>query len=156
RPSYFETVLRELGVPAEEVGPLLALLHEHNRASSLWRIVEPDTAEVLDALRARGLTLAVVSNADGRVEADLVRCGLGSRFATIVDSHLVGVEKPDPEIFALALRRLGAAADAALYVGDILAVDVLGARRAGLDAVLLDPLDRYPEPGDCRRIGRLA
>jgi putative hydrolase of the HAD superfamily len=156
RPSYFETVLHELDVPDDEVAPILAILHDHNRVSSLWRVVEPDTGEVLDALRARGLTLAVVSNADGRVEADLARCGLGSRFATVVDSHLVGVEKPDPEIFALALRRLGAPADASLYVGDILAVDVLGARRAGLDAVLLDPLGRYPEPVDCRRIGRLA
>ena len=154
--SYFAVVLRHLGVPASDEERVLAALHAHHRASSLWRVVEPDTAAVLEALRARGFTLAVISNADGRIDADLRRVGLRDHFSVVIDSHVVGVEKPDPAIFGLALERLGATPEASLYVGDILAIDVLGARRAGLRAVLVDTLGRYPGAGDQPRIRRLA
>jgi HAD superfamily hydrolase (TIGR01509 family) len=156
RPSYFATILHALGIPAGEVTALLATLHAHHERENLWRVLEPDALAVLDAMRARGFTLAAVSNADGRVEADLARAGLGPRLATVVDSHVVGLEKPDPAIFALALARLEAAPEAALYVGDVFAIDVVGAQRAGLDAVLMDPLGEYPGPVHCPRIARLA
>jgi HAD superfamily hydrolase (TIGR01509 family) len=156
QPSYFATALHALGVPSDATQPIIDALYAHNRERCLWRVVEPDTADVLNRLRERGLTLAVISNADGRVEADLERCGLRPHFATVVDSHVVGVEKPDPAIFALTLDRIQAAADAALYVGDVFSIDVLGARRAGMDAVLVDTLDRYPGHIDCPRISRLV
>src|SRR5439155_57595 len=73
RPSYFATVLEAVGVPAASAACIVDVLQEHNRARCLWRVMEPDTPAVLDALRARGLALGVVSNADGGVEADLVR-----------------------------------------------------------------------------------
>jgi putative hydrolase of the HAD superfamily len=57
----------------------------------------------------------------------------------VVDSKLAGFEKPDPRIFLPALTALGVAAADALYVGDLYEVDVVGARRAGMAAVLLDP-----------------
>ena len=66
--------------------------------------------------------------------------GIRDAFELVIDSQLVGVEKPDPRIFAIALERLGLPPAAALYVGDIYEVDVVGARRAGLDVILLDPL----------------
>jgi putative hydrolase of the HAD superfamily len=156
RPSYFATVLEALGIPPDETKRVLDALEEHNRARCLWRVMEPDTPAVLDALAARGFALGVVSNADGRVEADLVRAGLRDRFATVVDSHVVGVEKPDPAIFRIALKRMGAEAGTALYVGDVFSIDVLGARRAGLAAALIDPLGGYPGAVDCPRIRRLA
>ena len=62
---------------------------------------------------------------------------------------MVGVEKPDPEIFRIALRRAGVEAAEAVHVGDLYAVDVVGARRAGLEPVLLDPHGRYGDRG-CR------
>jgi len=156
KPSYFEVALEALGVPAAERPPILDALHAHNRADCLWRVVEPDTQAVLAALAGRGFTLGVVSNADGRIEGDLGRLGLAAHFATVVDSHVVGVEKPDPRIFALALERLGAEASAAVYVGDVFAIDVLGARRAGLRAVLVDVLGCYPGPVDGPRIRALG
>ena len=108
------------------------------------------------AAKAAIFTLGVVSNADGRVEHDLGRRGLGGHFATVVDSHVVGVEKPARGIFDLALARLDVPAEHALYVGDVFAVDVQRARGAGMPGVLLDPLGRYPGPVDCPRIRRLA
>jgi HAD superfamily hydrolase (TIGR01549 family) len=156
RPSYFGTVLQTLGVTDAAAQPILDALQAHNRAECLWRVVESDTADVLTALRARGLTLAVISNADGRIEADLERYGLRPHFATVVDSHVVGVEKPHPGIFNIALERIQATAGTAMYVGDVFSIDVLGARRAGLDAVLLDTLACYPGDVDCPRIGGLG
>jgi HAD superfamily hydrolase (TIGR01509 family) len=156
RPSYFATVLHHLGISRAEMDAILEALQAHNQASSLWRVVEPDTRQVLDALAARGFVLAVISNADGRVEADLGRHGLRPCFATVIDSHLVGVEKPNPAIFQLALERLGITSDAAVYVGDVFGIDVMGARRAGLRAVLMDPLARYPGRIDCPRVRRLS
>lgn len=156
QPSYFGTVLQTLGVPDTATQPILDALQAHNEEECLWRVVEPDTAAVLTALRARGLVLAVISNADGRIEADLERYGLRQHFATVVDSHVVGVEKPHQEIFDIALARIQTPSAAALYVGDVFTIDVLGARRAGLTSVLLDTLGRYPGNIDCPRISRLS
>ena len=156
RPSYFAVALHHLGVPRTAMPPILDALQAHNRESCLWRVVEPETAGVLAELRERGFTLAVISNSDGRVEGDLDRLGLREHFATVVDSHVVGMEKPNPEIFRLALERIEVAAEESLYVGDVFGIDVMGARRAGLEAVLIDTLGGYPGRVDCLRIQRLG
>jgi putative hydrolase of the HAD superfamily len=153
--DYVGIILHALAVPVEQRPAITAALHEENRQRSLWRVMHDDTPAVLAALRARGLQLAVVSNADGRVAAALAASGLDRHFTAIVDSHVVGVEKPDPRIFRLALDACGVAASEALFVGDIYEIDVVGARNAGMDAVLIDPLARYGDV-DCRRISRLA
>jgi HAD superfamily hydrolase (TIGR01549 family) len=115
----------------------------------------PGAAAALAALRARGFRVGVVSNADGRVAALLEAAGLAPHLETIVDSHLEGVEKPDPEIFRRALARLGVAAHRTAYVGDIFAIDVLGARAAGLSAILIDETGAYAD-AECPRIASLA
>jgi putative hydrolase of the HAD superfamily len=81
----------------------------------------------------------VISNSDGRVAEALDAVGLGEVFEVIVDSRIAGVEKPDPRIFHVALEGMQLAAADALYVGDLYEVDVVGARRAGMDVILLDP-----------------
>ncbi len=153
--SYIAVILVALAVPTAAQAPVTAALHAENARASLWRVLREDTAAVLAALRARGLRLAVVSNADGRVAASLARDGLDGHFDAIIDSHVVGIEKPDPRIFRLALDATGAAAHEALFVGDIYEIDVRGARNAGIEPVLIDPLGLYGEV-DCRRIAGLA
>ncbi|MGD9765681.1 MAG: HAD family hydrolase [Candidatus Binatia bacterium] len=152
---YVEIILRALGVPDAAHAALTELITAENRRAALWRVMHDDTPEVLAALRARGLTLAAVSNADGRVAAALAASGIAGHFAAIIDSHEVGFEKPDPRIFHLALEACGVAAAEAIYVGDIYELDVRGARNAGMEAVLIDPLGLYGEV-DCPRIARLA
>jgi len=138
---YLDEFLGRAGVrPQTEVDRLRAVLAESHRQENLWRRVPSGTRDALEALRARGFRLGVVSNADGRVAQLLRDLELHDFFETIIDSHHVGFEKPDPAIFACALTELGAAAASALYVGDMYAVDVLGARAAGIEPVLLDPL----------------
>jgi HAD superfamily hydrolase (TIGR01509 family) len=153
--TYFETIFDTLGVPAECIGPVVAEIHAENARRSLWSVVQPDTAAILGELRARGFTLGVVSNADGRVARSLAEYGLAEHFAVVVDSHLVGVEKPDARIFAIALAACAARPEEALFVGDIYEIDVQGARGAGIAPLLLDPLGRYAAV-DCARIDSLA
>lgn len=140
---YFGELLEAAGVESGLAWALAAELHAVHVADSLWRVPLEGAYETLRGLRARGLKTAVVSNADGRVARILEGVGLAPHLDVIVDSHLEGVEKPDPEIFRRALERLGVPADRAAYVGDIYSIDALGARGAGLHPVLIDPTGGY-------------
>jgi len=136
---YLEQLFRLAGVPEGRNSVVRDTLFTLHQERHLWGAIAPDTPAALDRLRAAGLRLAVVSNSDGRAEEALAAAGIRDRFELVIDSQIVGVEKPDPRIFALTLEQLGLPAAAALYVGDVYEVDVIGARRAGLDVILLDP-----------------
>ncbi len=101
---------------------------------SHWRL-RPGADALLDRLRAEGRATAVVSNFDGRLPALLEGLGLAARLDAVVIPADAGVAKPSPEIFALALRRLGVPAAQAVFVGDHPGEDLEGARAAGLHAV---------------------
>ncbi len=107
----------------------------------LGRDAEAGTRCAVGALVAfrRGYRLGVISNADGRVRGLLDQSGLSRFFELILDSAEVGIEKPDPRIFLTATERLRLAPGACASVGDIYEIDFLGARRAGLEAVLIGP-----------------
>jgi FMN phosphatase YigB (HAD superfamily) len=103
-----------------------------------------------------GLKLVVVSNANGTLRGKLARLDLARRVDVILDSHELGVEKPDRRIFDIALERGGTAAGRVVHVGDFYEIDVAGARAAGLPAVLIDSAGLYAErDGDCPRVGSL-
>ncbi len=153
--SYFGTMLEALEVASDQRATIAAALAAENQQRLLWRVLHPTTPPALAKLQRRGFKLAVVSNADGRVERALRDSGIARFFESIIDSSIVGVEKPDARIFELALTACDADAADSIYVGDIYEIDVRGARNAGMEAVLLDPLDRYG-PVDCTRIKSLA
>lgn len=154
RRPYFTVLLEQLGVEPALATRLIEHFDAAHKQDNLWRKMLPSTPKVLNGLRAQGVTLGVISNADGRIGAILEKCGIAKLFDTVIDSHDVGVEKPDPRIFMLALERLGIRPDQALYVGDIYGIDVVGAERAGLAAALLDPLGGY-HGVPCRKIRHL-
>ncbi len=153
-PEIFSTYMRlsceEMGIPWDERAErVLRELQEINRRTNLWRGgVVPGAREVLADLAGRRYLLGVISNADGRLEGLLAETGLTEHLSVIIDSRVVGIEKPDPRIFQLALERTGVDAEQAVYVGDFYSLDVVAARNAGLDAILLDPLGAWP-PLDC-------
>jgi putative hydrolase of the HAD superfamily len=143
--TFLETLFRSSGVPAERMPEVRNCLGELHRERHLWCSVKERTREALGRLRAAGLRLGIVSNSDGRVEEALAASGMRDLFDVVIDSGLVGVEKPDPAIFRAALDALGIGPEEALYVGDLYEVDVVGARAAGIEAVLLAPSS--PGPG---------
>jgi HAD superfamily hydrolase (TIGR01662 family) len=143
---YFETLLRTAGVQAgPTTAAVLEELREEHASRNLWRIVAPDAPSFLARMREAGLRLVVVSNSNGTLRAHFDELGLLASFDLVVDSAEEGVEKPDPRIFEEALRRSGADRGRTVHIGDLWNVDVVGARRAGLEAILLDPLDLYRE-----------
>ncbi len=116
--------------------------------TGLWRLPVPGSAAGVRAVIDAGIAVAVVSNADGHVAADLAAAGFGELFEVIVDSTVVGVSKPDPAIFSFALDRLDVDAADAWYVGDSRLFDLKGAEAAGFaEFVLIDPLGMHTDYG---------
>jgi putative hydrolase of the HAD superfamily len=152
---YFNLVLTQAGVAqSEQTDAALAELHAYHAKVNLWETVPPDVRPALDRLRGLGLRLAVISNANGTLRTMFDRLDLASRVDVVLDSCEEGVEKPDPRLFRIGLERVGGRAETTLHVGDIYHVDVVGARNAGLRAVLLDPFTLY-EGYDCPRVQSL-
>lgn len=139
-PRFLDAILERLGIgePDRRRAAAKAVAAEHARAN-LWSHAEAGAAETLAELRRRGYRVGVVSNADGRVRGLLASAGLLPHLEVVIDSSEVGVEKPDPRIFVAATDRLGVPPADCVYVGDIYAVDVLGARAAGMRAILIGP-----------------
>jgi putative hydrolase of the HAD superfamily len=152
----FEKVFARAGI----VGPAtitaaLADLQGYHASHNLWEHVPADVVPALRRLRASGRKLVVVSNANGRIRAALDRVGIGPHVDLVIDSYEEGVEKPDPRIFLNALARSGARPETTLHVGDLFHTDVVGARGAGLRAVLLDVADLYGDH-ECERVRSLG
>ena len=143
--DYFRILLTRVGAPPEFAEEIIDTLAEAHQRVGLWTVAIDGAVETVAALKQAGYRLGVVSNAEGRVARDLDGAGFAGLFETVVDSHLVGVEKPDPRIFRIALERMGASAESAVFLGDVPAVDVAGARAAGLTALLLDRHDLYAD-----------
>jgi putative hydrolase of the HAD superfamily len=155
------TLERAIGEPVDEafVRDALERLRVAFRDRTAWRVF-PDVVPALQGLREDGVRLGVVSNWDSRLPGLLENLGLLDFFDTIGVSHLEGVEKPDPDLFRRVLERLDAAPDQALHVGDVPALDLAGARAAGVDAVLVDRRGRlgssYPALADLSDLPRIA
>ncbi len=128
----------------------------------LWARIIPGSVDGLRALVATGVRVGIISNADGTVAQRLaaqevlqVGPGLGVEVECVIDSGAVGVSKPDPRIFRIALDALGIAAEDAWYVGDMPGIDVVGARAAGLWPIVMDPFDLQAGV-DYRRVSALT
>jgi HAD superfamily hydrolase (TIGR01509 family) len=139
--TFHTHLLEELGALDDGVRNALV---ENTQGSANWDQILPGTRDALDRI-AREYAIAVISNADGRIDAVLRRCGIEDCFRSITDSGIVGHEKPHREIFEAALREMKAEAAESLYVGDVYSVDYVGATNAGMQAVLFDVAGAYRE-----------
>jgi putative hydrolase of the HAD superfamily len=160
--AYNRAYARVCGVPPDDVDAAMAVLLEEFERGGVWTRVIPGSREALRDLVELGFRIAVVSNADGTVETQLrddVICqvgpGPGVPVGLILDSAVVGVSKPDPAIFGLALDALGVDPRDAVHVGDTPAADVEGARAAGVTPILVDPYDLHRDV-DCQRVRALS
>lgn len=137
---YLRFVLEGLGVTDEATIERVAEWRRtYNLPVGVWNTLDPQAQSALALVRQAGLGAAVISNSNGSIRAILETLGLASHVDFVLDSAEVGVEKPDPRIFGLALAEARLAPGEAVYVGDLYSVDVRGARASGIRAVLLDP-----------------
>ena len=108
----------------------------------------PGTMELLEYLKPK-YHLHLITNGFQEVQhTKLSGSGLEPYFETLTVSEEVGVKKPNPEIFHYALRKAGAKAEESLMIGDEMAVDIYGARAAGMDTLLFHPTEDRVE-GEC-------
>jgi putative hydrolase of the HAD superfamily len=138
--SWFEKLYRRFGEP------------------EVWRFYD-DVEAVLGALRAKGLTIGVVSNWDTRLKIICDGLGLTRLVDFIVISAEVGVRKPDPGIFRMALEKAGVRPSDAIHIGDLPEEDCEGARRAGITPLLIDRRKRITPaalPSDVRVVSSLS
>jgi len=143
--DYFRTLLAHVWVPPELHDGIIDSLWDAHQRVGLWTSPIDGAVDAVRGIKAAGFKTGVVSNAEGRVANDLAAAGYDGLFETVVDSHVVGHEKPDPMIFKIALEKLKTTPERTVYLGDVPSIDVAGARRAGITAVLLDRHDLYKE-----------
>jgi HAD superfamily hydrolase (TIGR01509 family) len=161
--AYLEEVLQahvRLGAqlcaaPGSLAEKLAPVLRGPGRTQRLWSHVLPGVPQALARIKEAGFQLLVVSNSDGSVEDGLRSCGLLQFFEAVVDSYIVGFEKPDRRIFEHALALANARPETTLHVGDLYQADVLGARGAGIHPALLDPAGAWDQV-DCQRFRSVA
>lgn len=153
--TYLDALMEQMKISAEDRERAIELVIARFRDIRTWSKVLPETIPVLKSLKSAGYFLAAISNSNGSVEGELRRAGLCEYLEFVIDSAKVGVEKPHPEIFQIALNRAGTGPQEAVYVGDTYPTDIGGAQLAGLRGVLMDRVGAYPE-ATCPRITSLS
>ncbi len=145
--KYDDLLFKELGIDGDGEMLMKAIhgrFHELLPKAESW-VAYPDTKPVLKDLKKRDLKLGMVSNATDLLRRVLDSLELTQYFEFIIISEEVGVRKPSKKIFQLAINEAGTSPNRTVYVGDKLAVDVQGAKRAGMNAVLIDRDDAFPD-----------
>jgi putative hydrolase of the HAD superfamily len=133
-----EGAIRDLGLHATELG---------EECAGLWRFIgaedllahSPGCTAVLDALKS-SYRLGVITNGPAEAQRHkFEHAGLEDYFEVFLPSGEIGIHKPDPEIFLVALERMDLAPHEAVFIGDHLDLDVIGAQRAGMRGILYNP-----------------
>ncbi len=130
-----------------DVAPIADDIYDTYQDPSHWGAFD-DVPATLTRLAEAGLRMGIVSDWGHGLEAILLELDVGAHMEFLVASARLGVAKPDPRVFEFALERANVAADRCVYIGDTYVKDIMGARAAGIAAVLLDRRRDMP-PVDC-------
>ena len=133
---YYDQLLRDLGVDDQNLAHARAIIAAYNDPEN-WVAYEGVEAALAE-LVAYGFRLGVVSDWVSGLPRILHRLGLTRYLDWVLVSGVIGLNKPSPALYQLAVRRAGTTADRMVHVGDSYYADVRGARAAGMDAILID------------------
>ena len=139
----YRSFLTELGYAEAAESDLPRRLWETFTRLESYRLYD-DALPSLQALHEAGIRLGVISNWEEWLEQLMANLGVVDFFDFAVVSGVCGVEKPDPQIFQLALEQAGVLPSEAVHVGDSMRDDVHGAAQLGIRPVLIDRQDRFP------------
>jgi len=149
--ALIEDLVMAAGAEPAQVGPAVEWLWSQQPTNNLFRAPIADMVALARRLRAAGVRTAVVSNSEGRLAELLDQVGIANAFEAIIDSGRIGIEKPDPQIFAHAIAALGLPpGTTGIHIGDSWAADIGGALAAGWRAIWYG---RRAEPRDDPRVG---
>lgn len=118
-------------------------------------VLYEDVIPAIKSLKEKGYILGLVTNLREDIGIYTRKLGLEPYIKFAVTSGEVGFPKPDPRIFQAALEKAGVEGKEAVFVGDQYRIDVVGARSAGIQPILIDRYDLYPDVTDCPRIRTL-
>ncbi|MDR1015007.1 MAG: HAD family hydrolase [Coriobacteriales bacterium] len=151
--DLYEYLCGLLGIP--ELGPEVARIgYERFLDPDSWTLFD-DVIPTLFALKSRRVSIGLISNWDHSLTSIIEGMGIRFYFDVVLASADVGLHKPQPEIFRLALHETEAFASETIHVGDHLQADVGGATAAGINPVLIDRDDRHPDGEGYIRITNL-
>jgi putative hydrolase of the HAD superfamily len=160
--AYLDAYMTECGTPDDLRDEVHRHLDSEFADAGLWLREIPGARDGLRTLVATGVRLGIISNADGLIAQRLAELeilqvgpGIGVQVECVIDSGAVGVMKPDPRIFHLALDAMAITPGDAWYVGDMPGIDVVGARAAALHPVLMDPFELHLD-ADYDRVASLT
>jgi putative hydrolase of the HAD superfamily len=145
--AMYEYLCKLVEIPEELHAQIARKGYEVFLSPESWMLFD-DALPTLSALKSRDITLGLISNWDSSLDSIINGMGLGSYFDTIISSAVVGLYKPQPEIFRLALSETGTKASEAMHVGDHPYADVGGASGVGITPVLIDRGNWYPANDD--------
>ncbi|MEM7181081.1 MAG: HAD family hydrolase [Spirochaetota bacterium] len=148
-PVYLKSLLQELGFTGGVDSFIEHIILPRHYETNFWNYC-PDTIKPFLEKLSNSYKLGIISNSDGRVTEILKSFALEQLFDTIIDSHIVKCEKPNPKIFHIACEKIETPPEKCLYIGDIFSIDILGAQGAGMEAILLDATGKQRE--ECKTI----
>jgi putative hydrolase of the HAD superfamily len=153
---YPKAILAEEGIKVAEELPLkiLKIVQQQFKGDAL--VLFDDVLSTLKTLKERRLILGLLTNATKDKLSLHRKLGLEGYLDFVVTSQEAGADKPKPPIFLAALDRAGVEAFEAFHVGDQYQLDIVGARGAGINPILIDRCDLYPEVSNCPRIRSLT
>ncbi|MBA7616033.1 Phosphoglycolate phosphatase [subsurface metagenome] len=155
---YQQTVLTEAGVNLSNSPDIFTKIIE--KLQELYKeirfVLFDDVLSTLKTLKKQNLTLGLLTNMDTDMKPICSELGLEVYLDFIVTSGEAGADKPQPQIFLTALQQAGVKASEAVHVGDQYKIDVIGARGVGINPILIDRYNLFPEVTDCPRIHSLS
>lgn len=154
--NYTRRHLEALGLNGEQVDHISPVVHAFMRDDYKpeSRLV-PQCLEILDGLRRTGFMVGLLTNRTRPIYKEMLELGLDHHLDFFLTGGQLEAFKPAPEIFAKTLDLIGFSPAETLYVGDNFFADIIGAQKADIQAVLIDPLGLYPE-ADCPSIRALT
>lgn len=153
---YPKTILTEAGVKTPSELPLKILKRVREQFKGVAFALFDDVLSTLKALKKRRFILGLLTNLDRDMAPTCRELGLEPYLDFVVTSKEAGADKPNSPIFLAALDKAGVNASEAIHVGDQYKLDVIGARAVGINPILIDRYDIYPDVSDCPRIHSLT
>ena len=154
--KYQQTVLQACHIPVDDALVIKLLKRSRELNDTIKFVLYDDVIPALEATKKRKVIVGIISNLQTGINSMMLELGIADFVDFTVTSIEVGSEKPLPPIFLKALSRAGVEPNEAIHVGDQYQNDVVGARNVGINPVLLDRDNVYPEIKDCPRIRKLT
>ena len=136
--KHFNNLVERVNGTSDPLIVVNGIITYHNTKFAMLKL-EPETFSILLYLKSKGYKVGLITNGKELKQWEkLVRLGMYPFFDEVVTSESVGVEKPNPRIFEIAMERLGVTAGTSLMVGNNFDADILGACNAGMQSMLIN------------------